>query len=512
MEPIQVGILSLLPPLVAIVLALVTKEVISSLSVGIITGTLIYSLSTGGGIIKTIEIIFSLMAQKIGDNAYIIIFLSLLGALVVVITKAGGSLAYGDKMSKKIRTRSRAQIFTTFLGILIFIDDYFNCLTVGTVMRPITDKQKVSRAKLAYILHSMAASICMLTPISSWAASIISYMDGTDLNGMSAFLQSIQYNLYPILTIIMVFIMAIPGADFGPMAEFEKRAIESDDVIEDESGFDDDELANIKQSPNGKVYDLVVPILSLILFSLFEMLNLGGFFSGEGVTIIQAFANTDAAESITFGAFAALIVAFLMFVPRKLLSFKDFISGIGQGMKTMVAAFIILTLAWTIGEICRSLLNTGDYLGHLFTSSNAPAFLLPAIIFIISGILAFAMGTAWGTFGILIPIVAMVCQRVAPDLTIICLSAVLSGAVLGDHGSPISDITILASTGASCNYIDHITTQLPYSIFVAVISLLGFILAGITANIFVTMGFSVAFLFIGIWLCSRLYKRRRVRA
>ena len=502
MDPIQVGFLSVLPPLIAIVLALITKEVISSLFVGIISGAFIYSFYTDGGLIKTVEVMFSLMAEKIGDNAFVIIFLALLGALVVTITKAGGSQAYGVWASKRIKSRSLAQISASVLGVLIFIDDYFNCLTVGTVMKPVTDRQRISRAKLAYLIDATAAPVCIIAPVSSWAASVISYMDGTGLNGMATFVRTIPYNLYALLTIVMIVVVACKGLDFGQMAKFEKNAMENGDLFTTKNSVMNDDMEKIEISKKGTVLDLVIPIVSLIVFSLLAMLYVGGYFQGGG-SLSEAFSNTDASRAITYGAFLSLIIAFLMFVPRQLLSFGEFMSGITQGVKSMVPAFVILTLAWTISGVCRELLSTGEYVGSLVERSNIPVMFLPCIIFIVAGFLAFAMGTSWGTFGILIPIVAMVCQRVAPELTIIALSATLAGAVFGDHCSPISDTTILSSTGAGCNHMDHVSTQIPYACLVAGVSFVGYIVAGLTTNLFITLSVSLALLLVSIIVLHR---------
>lgn len=505
MEPIQVGILSILPPIIAIVLALITKEVISSILIGIFSGACIYSFNSGGEIIKAIEVTFTLMSKKIGENAFIIIFLALLGSLVVVITKAGGSQAYGNWVSKRINSRLWAQLSTAILGILIFIDDYFNCLTVGTVMKPVTDKQKVSRVKLAYLIDATAAPICIIAPVSSWAASVISYMDGSGLNGMNTFLKTIPYNLYAILTIIMIIIISLKNLDFGKMAKFEKQAIENGDVDiakHISSDINSEDECIIPLSENGRVIDLIIPIASLIIFSFFFMIYIGGYFS-ENISLSEAFINTDSAMAITYGAFISIVISFFMFVPRRLLSFKDFMSGINQGIKTMVPAFIILTLAWTISGICRDLLNTGQYVGDLFKASNIPIVFLPCIVFIISGFLAFAMGTSWGSFGILIPIVVMVCEKAAPELMIITLSATLAGSVFGDHCSPISDTTILSSAGTGCDHMDHVSTQIPYACLVAFVSFVGYLIAGISHNILITLSISIILLIIFVFVLHK---------
>ncbi|MGL4343758.1 MAG: Na+/H+ antiporter NhaC family protein [Cellulosilyticaceae bacterium] len=507
MEAIDVGLLSILPPLIAIGLALLTKEVISSLIVGILSGTMIYAFNTGGGVVKGIDVTFALMAEKLGDNASIILFLGFLGALVAVITMAGGSRAYGDWASNKIKSKKGAQLGTSFLGGLIFIDDYFNCLTIGTVMRPVADKHQISRAKLAYIIDATAAPICIIAPISSWAASVISQMDEVGLNGMETFMATIPYNLYAILTLIMVVVLCVTDIEFGPMAKFEKAAREGKEVKGSVDG-DDDELSRMKVSSKGKVYDLIIPIVALIIFAVLAMLYVGGYFNG-GMTIAEGFGATDAGSALALAGFGALVVAFLLFVPRQIVTFKQFMNGIGTGVKSMVGAFIILTLAWTISGVCRDLLGTGEFVGGLVKASNMSPAIIPAVVFLVAGGLAFAMGTSWGTFGILIPIVTMICAAVAPELITATLAATLAGAVFGDHCSPISDTTILSSTGAGCNHIDHVASQIPYTVVVAVCCFIGYLIAGVTANVWLTLGSSIVLLLATLFVLNQLSKKQQ---
>lgn len=508
MDAISAGWLSIIPPVIAILLALVTKEVISSLIIGIFSGTLIYAFSTGGGVIKAFDVTFSLMAEKLGDNASIILFLGFLGALVAVITMAGGSRAYGDWAGNKIKSKRGALLGTSILGALIFIDDYFNCLTIGTVMRPVTDKQRISRAKLAYIIDATAAPVCIIAPISSWAASVISQMDGLSvngqaLNGMSTFISTIPYNLYAILTIIMVLTLCITNLDFGPMAKLEKAAREGKDDNLNGSSYGGDELSNMKISSKGRVYDLIIPIVALIIFAILSMLYVGGYFEG-GMTLAEGFGNTDAGSALAIAGFGALLVAFVQFVPRKIITFKEFMEGIGTGVKSMVGAYIILILAWTISGVCRDLLSTGDYVGSLVAASHMPGTLIPAVVFLVAGGLAFAMGTSWGTFGILIPIVTMICSSVAPELVNVALAATLAGSVFGDHCSPISDTTILSSTGAGCNHIEHVSSQIPYTLVVAGCCFVGYLIAGFTNNMVITLGGSIAVLLIALVVLHRV--------
>lgn len=510
MDPIQVGFLSIIPPIIAIGLALATKEVISSLIIGIFSGTFIYAMNTSSGfmgvLVKTVDTTMALMSDKLSGNIPIVLFLSMLGALVVVITKAGGSKAYGEWASSKIKSRVGASLATSALGALIFIDDYFNCLTVGTVMKPVTDKHRISHAKLAYLIDATAAPVCIIAPISSWAASVISQMGDTGLNGMESFIQSIPFNLYAILTILMILILSIAQLDFGLMEKFEYNA-KVHGILDSESKNGDsdsaDELNQLRISPKGRVFDLLIPIGALIVFSILCMLYVGGYFEG-GMTLSEGFGNTDAGPALAMSSFLSLIVAFLLFVPRKILNFREFMDGIGQGVKSMVGAIIILTLAWTISGVCRDLLSTGEYVGELVATSNMPVVLIPTIIFIVASFLSFSMGTSWGTFGILIPIIATVCSRVAPDLTIISLSATLAGSVFGDHCSPISDTTILSSTGASCNHIDHVSTQIPYAFLVACCCIAGYIVAGITKNLFLTLAVSIICLVVSLIILHRI--------
>ncbi len=507
MEAIEVGFISILPPIIAIILALITKEVISSLLIGIFSGTLIYSFYTGGGIIKAIQITFLFMAEKISENIFVIIFLALLGALVVTITSAGGSYAYGIWVSSKIKSKRSALVSTALLGIMIFIDDYFNCITLGTVMQPVTDKQNVSRAKLSYIVHSMAPTICILVPVSSWAASVISHIDSTGLNGMPVFILTISCNLYAILTIVMVFAVSIFNLDFGSMLKYENRGLKNNNIIVDNivREIEDDNI--IKASSKGTVYDLIIPVLSLVIISILSMLYQGGYFT-KNISFSQALSSSNASLAITYGAFISLIIAFIMFIPRKLLKFKEFMDCISQGTKSMVPAFIILSLAWTIGGICKDLIGTGNFVGDLVVKSNIPVIFIPCIAFALAGALAFAIGTSWGTFGILIPIVAMICERVGSEMVVIALSAVLSGAVFGDHASPISDTAILSSTSTGCNHMEHISSQMPYAILVAVIAFLGYFILGITCNALIALPICILLLLASMFMLNRISKSK----
>ena len=484
MEAVQAGWLSILPPIIAIILAIATKDVVFSLLLGALSGTFIYSVLTDMNLlIGPIEVLFK--ATMEGIDVYIILFICLLGALVQVIAHSGASAAYGRWGSRRLKTRRSTLLATSVLGVLIFIDDYFNCLTVGTVMRPLSDRQKVSRAKLAYIIDSTAAPVCILAPISSWAAAVGSNLRGTGTftSDFSAFCATIPYNLYAWLTIAMVVFLSVRGRDFGPMGRQEQLARKQEDVPEEAAAQD---------VPNGRVSDMILPILALIVITILGMLYNGGFFGGDyHLDIAGALGNCAAAEALTWGGLCALILAFLMFVPRKLMTLSQFMEGVTEGMKNMVPSCAILILAWTISGVCRGQLLTAEYIRDLMAASSIPGSLLPVIIFAVAALLSFSIGTAWGTFSILIPIVIPVATALSPNLLIVALSATLSGSVFGDHCSPISDTTILSSTGAQCDHMLHVSTQLPYALCSAGCAAIGYIASGLTdGNLAVTLGAS----------------------
>jgi Na+/H+ antiporter NhaC len=510
-ESVQAGFLSVVPPLIAISLALITKEVIFSLLFGIMTGVGIYTFTRGLGFTAIFSTTIDLMITKVGENASMVIFLAMLGALVALVTRAGGSRAYGNWASRKLKSPQSASLVTGLLGIIIFIDDYFNCLTVGTVMKPVTDKYKISREKLAYLIDATAAPVCIIAPISSWAASVISYYPTeTGITGMQAFVGSIPMNLYAVLTLTMVIILSVrKNGDFGPMLAAERRA-RQDAGISAEQTEADDELSKLRVSDKGKVIDLLIPVLFLVCFSILSMLFYGGYW--EGKSFAAAIGDTNAGSALSLGGFASLFVAFFLFVPRKLISFKEFFTTLTTGVASMVGALIILTLAWTISGVCRDLLLTGPYVAGLVERSRLPIVFIPALMFLFAAGLSFATGTAWGTFGILIPITISVCDIVAPHLSIISLSAVLAGSVFGDHCSPISDTTILSSAGAGCNHISHVTTQIPYALTVAAICFIGYIVAGFTGglgfalSVAITLPVSLAALVAALLVLPRIYR------
>lgn len=471
------SILSLLPPVIAIVLALITKEVYSSLVIGIVVGGFIYA---GGNFeIAINHVLFDGFVSSLADsyNMGIVIFLVLLGALVSMMNKAGGSAAFGRWASKHIKTRTGAQLATILLGCLIFIDDYFNCLTVGSVMRPVCDEKKVSRAKLSYLIDATAAPVCIIAPISSWAAAVAGFARGAGAeNGISLFVQAIPYNFYALFTILMMVVIAVAKIDYGPMRLHEKNASEKGDLF---TTGDRVEASDEKINPKGKVLDLVLPVAVLIVTCVIGMIYSGGFFDGVG--FIEAFSNSDASVGLVIGASIAIIFAIAYLLIRRVISFKDAMESLPEGFKAMVPAILILTCAWTLKAMTDSL-GARIYISQLVEGS-AGAFqaLLPAIIFLIAVGLSFATGTSWGTFGILIPIVLSVFEASNP-LTIVAISACMAGAVCGDHCSPISDTTIMASAGAQSDHLNHVSTQLPYAMTVAGISFVTYVIAGFLAG------------------------------
>ena len=468
---------SLIPPVVAIVLALITKEVYSSLFLGILVGAILYS---GGNFEGTVNHIFSegmISVLSSSSNVGILVFLVILGAMVCLMNRAGGSAAFGRWAGKHIRTRVGAELATILLGVLIFIDDYFNCLTVGSVMRPITDQHNVSRAKLAYLIDATAAPVCIIAPISSWAAAVSGFVPGED--GMSVFVRAIPYNYYALLTIVMMVSMVLMRAEFGAMGVHESNALKGDlftTAARPYAGAEEDGKVN----PRGKVMDLLIPIISLVICCVIGMIYTGGFF--DGTDFVTAFSQSDASVGLVLGSFFGLVITVLLYLVRKVLSFRDCMACIPDGFKSMVPAILILTFAWTLKSMTDSL-GASEFVAEMVKSSASGLVnMLPAIIFLVACFLAFATGTSWGTFGILIPIVVHVFENTPGDLMIISISACMAGAVCGDHCSPISDTTIMASAGAQCDHVSHVSTQLPYAVVAAVVSFITYIFAGFIQN------------------------------
>ena len=468
---------SILPPVITIVLALWTKEVYMSLIIGIFSGALLF---TGGNILESILTMFTVMSDKVGSNVNILVFLVILGILVAAISRSGATRAYGEWASKTIKGQRSALLLTALLGIVIFIDDYFNCLTVGTVMRPVTDKLKVARTKLAYIIDATAAPICIIAPVSSWAAAVGSSLpEDSTIDGFSLFLQTIPFNLYAWLTILFMLFIIWTARDFAAMGESirenSKKFVIPKEYADAEQKSADMELGH------GKIIDLILPLIVLIAACVYGMLYTGGIH--EGKTIAEAFANCDSAKSLVLGSFIAFVFTGFLYLPRRIISFNAFCDSFGWGFKAMTPAIFILCLAWTLSGICsKDYLNLGGFVGAIVSAHASIIMFLPPIFFLVAAGLAFATGTSWGTFGILIPIAIAVLGMNDPSMLVVCVAAVLSGAVCGDHASPISDTTILASAGAQCHHIDHVSTQLPYVGVVATCSFFGYIVDGLTEN------------------------------
>ena len=493
---------SLVPPIVAIGLALITKEVYSSLFIGILFGGLLYSQFS---LVGTMEHVFvDGMIGSLSDswNVGILIFLVILGGMVMLMNRAGGSAAFGRWSQEHIKTKLGAQLATIALGCLIFIDDYFNCLTVGSVMRPLTDKHNISRAKLAYLIDATAAPVCIIAPISSWAAAVTGFVDGA--NGLSLFVRAIPYNFYAFLTVAMMIILAVKDFDFGPM-----RLAEMTNHLE--IGTEDPSITGAEDQPNppvsskGRVIHLVLPIVSLIVCCVVGMIYTGGFFEGE--SFVDAFANSDASVGLVYGSAVAMIITIIFFLATKVMSFKDCMNAIPEGFKSMVPAILILTFAWTLKAMTDSL-GAADYVAGLVANvagSNAIMSFLPAFVFLIGCFLAFATGTSWGTFGILIPIVVNVFNAdLSNELMIIAISACMAGAVCGDHCSPISDTTIMASAGAECDHIQHVSTQLPYAITAAALSLVCYIISGFVRNWFICLPVGIILTFVVLTVIQKM--------
>lgn len=490
---------ALLPPLVAIILALITKEVYSSLFVGIVVGALIYS---GFKFEGTVTQIFEGGIIKVLSDSYnvgILIFLVILGSVVCMMNKAGGSAAFGRWASKKIHTRVGAELAAIVLGILIFIDDYFNCLTVGSVMRPVTDRHHVSRAKFAYLIDATAAPVCIIAPISSWAAAVSGFVEGQD--GLAIFVRTIPYNFYAILTIVMMVGMVLMKTEFGAMRTHEINALNGDLYTTSARPYEnatDDETPN----PRGKVIDLVIPIVVLVICCVISMIYTGGFFSGTD--FVTAFSQSDASTGLAMGSAFGLVFAIIFYMIRRVINFRDCMGCIPEGFKAMVPAIMILTFAWTLKAMTDSL-GAAVFVEEAMRSvAGGIEVILPAIIFLVGCGLAFATGTSWGTFGILIPIVVAVFEKSSPEMMIISMSACMAGAVCGDHCSPISDTTIMASAGAQCDHVTHVSTQLPYAILAAAVSFVTYIVAGFVKTAWIALPVGIVLMLIVLFVIKMM--------
>ncbi len=504
-DTVQQTFWALVPPLIAIVLALVTKEVYSSLFIGILAGSLFYSGFDFEGTVTHIwqDGIITSLADSY--NVGILVFLVILGVMVSLMNKAGGSAAFGRWASTRIKSRIGAQLATVVLGCLIFIDDYFNCLTVGSVMRPVTDRHQVSRAKLAYLIDATAAPVCIIAPVSSWAAAVSSSVEG--MNGFSVFIRAIPYNFYALFTILMMVMLTVMKADYGPMAVHERNALKGDLYTTPDRPYENANNETGDADKKGTVVDLLIPIISLIVCCIIGMIYTGGFFEGTG--FVEAFANSDASVGLVLGSFFAFVITIVLYLVRRVMSFNECMECLPEGFKSMVPAMLILTLAWTLNGVTSSL-GARDYVAALVehaseTGGSLILSLLPALIFLVGCFLAFATGTSWGTFGILIPIVVAAFAN-QQEMMIIAISACMAGAVCGDHCSPISDTTIMASAGAQCNHLNHVSTQLPYALTVAGISCVTYVVAGLSHSAVISLIVGAALLIFILWLLKRTVK------
>lgn len=471
-------IFSLIPPIVAIALALITKEVYLSLLIGILSGAFLF---VGLNPVYAVETVIAIMGENIGGNVNIILFLAFLGIVVALITKSGASRAYGEWAAHSIKSKKGALLATMALGSLIFVDDYFNCLTVGTVMRPVTDKHKVTRAKLAYIIDATAAPICIIAPISSWAAAVGSSLpENSGVDGFNLFLRTIPFNLYALLTIAFMLFLILGGFDFSTMKRYDEQV--------ERNGYEKTvDTGDMIIGGSGKVMDLVLPIVVLIVFCISGMLYTGGILDGAG--LVDAFANCDSSLSLVLGSFFTLVFIFIFYMVRRVIRFNEFCECLPTGIKAMIPAIMILSLAWTLSGICGDgYLNIGGYVSSVVGGSELVGVLMPTVMFLVAVGLSFSTGTSWGTFGILIPIAFAVLGSADLDALSITVAAILAGAVCGDHVSPISDTTILASAGAQCDHISHVSTQIPYAVCVSACCVAGYLAAGITGNGYVGTG------------------------
>ncbi|HJB82777.1 MAG TPA: Na+/H+ antiporter NhaC family protein [Candidatus Mediterraneibacter intestinavium] len=471
---------ALVPPLLAIVLAFVTKEVYSSLFLGVAVGALLY-----GGFHPWESFVSFFDIMKNSMNLNILIFDVLLGMIIVLMAKSGGSAAYGKWAGERIKSKKSALLATTGLGILIFVDDYFNCLTVGSVMRPVTDRYKVSRAKLAYIIDATAAPVCIIAPISSWAAAVNSYVpEDAGISGFQLFLRTIPYNLYAILTLVMVLYMTITAFDFGLMKKHEENAAKGD--LFTSGGEEFEQVAQEEVNPNGKVMDLILPVAVLIISAIGAMIYTG--YLGGATNLITAFSGCDAETSLIFATMVTILFMLFLYLPRKVVTFKGFMDSLAEGFKLMVPAVTILIFAWSLKGVGDAL-GLADFVGHVVGDNASASIFIPAVLFIAAVFLSFSTGTSWGTFAILVPIATALFSGGADlEMMIVSVSAVLAGAVCGDHISPISDTTVMSSAGAQSNHINHVSTQMQYALVVMIVSLIGYLLAGIVQVWWIVLG------------------------
>lgn len=490
-EPADVGWLSLLPPLVTMILALATKEVIISLLMGILLAATIYVVKTHRGIVDIVQVLFDILGSRVSSNMYMCLFMFLMGSLVQLMSKAGGTRAFGEWSAKIVKGRKSAIFFTFLIASTLFLDDYFSIITVSAVMRVVLDRNQVSKPKSAYVIHTMAGSMCILIPISSWAAVVITQIGDCGIKKpFNVFLGAISYNIYPVLCFLLILFTTFSGIDVGGMTTYEENAIKGESA-NDGSVMVIREETKESEMGDGKVLDLVLPILVLIFFSVLFMVYLGGGFSGKK-PIQQIFADSDTGQAITYASFVTLLFSLVLYVPRKLMTFLEFMEETKQGMKSMIDTFLILVLAWTIGGVSGSLLKTGEYVGDFIVKCSLPLAIVPTVIFLVGALLTFALGTTWAGFSVLIPIVCNICKQTDIRLLVPCISACLCGSVYGDNISPICDNTVLVSSCIRCQYIIHVKTEAVYATTVAILSLVGYIIMGITGgNHLLSMGIPI---------------------
>lgn len=488
---------ALIPPILAIVISLITKEVNLSLFVGIIVGAFLY---TRGNVFATATTIFDIMSNKVQGNMGVLIFIILLGMIVYLMNLSGATHKYTQWTSKWLKTKRQSLLATMALGIIIFVDDYFNCLTVGTVMRPITDKQKVSREKLAYIIDSTAAPICIIAPISSWAAAVSSSLpDGSSIDGFNLFIKTIFCNYYSWFSLALILFTTLLATDFGKMRKYEIAAMRGESTYY-ASGEQDD-----KTKYPGKVIDLLLPVIVLIILSIVSMLYTGGMFSGEETSIADAFANCNAITGLAMGALYTIAFLAMLYLPRKIVTPKQFLDGLVEGFKNMVPATLILVFAWTLSGICgRDYLNAGGFVANLVEQYSVELTFMPAIFFVVAMLLAFSTGTSWGTFAILLPITVFVFGDQMTSLMIMTTAAVLGGSICGDHISPISDTTILSSTGAECDHINHVESQMQYGLLVASISFICYLAGGLLDDQMIALALGTALLLVIVGIIRKI--------
>lgn len=483
-KPVDVGWLSLLPPILTMILAIITKEVVISLLLGTLLASVIYVVKVHGSVMEVAEVMFQMLFSRVSANMSICIFTFLMGALVSLIAKSGGTNAFGAWSDRFVHGRRGAMLVAFFSGLSLFLDDYFNIITNSAICKVILDRNHVSRPKLAFLIHTMASNICILAPISSWSAVIIAQIEECGITeSFSVFLKSICLNLYPMLYFVFIFATSLFDVSIGSMSTYEENAIKG---TSDSDGSKIDSKREETPNPNGTVWDLLLPILTCIVFSVLFMIYLGGGFSGKK-SLREIFADTDTGASLSCGAFMALLVCFLLYVPRRLLSRAVFMEEMLEGMKGMIDTLIILVLAWTIGGVGGTLLQTGEYVGTLIASSSMPLWVVPSVVFLVGAVLTASLGTAWAGFSVLIPIVISICRKTDIGLVVPCISACLCGSVFGDNISPICDNTILTSMTTQCNFMVHVKTETVYAVVMALLSLVGYVIVGISKNMMLTL-------------------------